>query len=942
MTRFGKVKAFLKHLLNVSRAFLYIINLGLYLLLGLGIAFVGLLYFDVKLDLPRRVEQFLKEELKKEGIILEAKSIKFDLRANIIVEDTSLKFVATATDFLRADRMSFGLSFKALLEKKAVLDYVFVENAVLSPVNIDVEDLSLLYKISLRAFRKGDIWDIYNFKSNLGGLSININGELDRRFFESKDKKDEGLSMENYLVLWEETSHILNEVKAYADDLNSPILFLDFNISKDRVEEIFCIFRARDVVFPLESHTLHLENLKLGLWLDSEGIEAKQAKIFARALGFSLDEELSSRALNIRTSFNYGNFEGVEDIYLLDLNLWASDFAYQDSKLNHISLSSSELHFDRTPRDLDFYIKRGQSYVDMSMSLDKNSIEVDFDYFDNPLDYLEFEALQDLKNLKAIKELSTEKALSIRGNLQVDFEEAIDKWELLKLDFDKFKAIEDVKATAFVFGEDIVFAKENVEEVYGRAEFSLSENGLWLKDIYLITSNDCALTGEIFQDIANLDYIFNLEGRFEPHCLDNVMAPWWKMVFSNFKLLEYPDVGVYVKGRWKRPQFTYVYADIAVPRAKYHDYEFEDISLLLNVNPDIICAYDIKLYGGDGYANACLYWDYDPKLGLVKYLNRGIVANLNMNYDAIKALGGDDVDELLDLISFDNTVFIDFSLNTLNPRRDPYFEQEIEFRFNSPQPIKVSYFDFDAIAGKGNAKGNNFYLKDISAKFFDGNLHGDFSLEKRDDKNYFKTKIDGENLNQGKLLDLISEISKEGKNIEPIDESNYLGKVKSSLTAEGFLLDFNSYKLEANISVDNQELKKMNILGGLSRVLEGVGIPLTTLEFNEFTGDFSLEDSEIYFSNFELKSPTSTSFGKAKYAPLSDDLSARMYFNWKVSGSIPILGHISDFVFDPILDSILIVISDTLSSPSFSPRIRPFNIFNSSKTMIENIDKDSL
>ncbi len=313
-----------------------------------------------------------------------------------------------------------------------------------------------------------------------------------------------------------------------------------------------------------------------------------------------------------------------------------------------------------------------------------------------------------------------------------------------------------------------------------------------------------------------------------------------------------------------------------------------------------------------------------------------------MNYDAIKALGGDDVDELLDLISFDDTVFIDFSLNTLNPRRDPYFEQEIEFRFNSPQPIKVSYFDFDAIAGKGNAKGNNFYLKDISAKFFDGNLHGDFSLEKRDDKNYFKTKIDGENLNQGKLLDLISEISKEGKNIEPIDESNYLGKVKSSLTAEGFLLDFNSYKLEANISVDNQELKKMNILGGLSRVLEGVGIPLTTLEFNEFTGDFSLEDSEIYFSNFELKSPTSTSFGKAKYAPLSDDLSARMYFNWKVSGSIPILGHISDFVFDPILDSILIAISDTLSSPSFSPRIRPFNIFNSSKTMIENIDKDSL
>lgn len=948
MIKTTKIKAMGRHFLNVSSFFLYCVNITLCGLFIVLLGFLACIYFNVKFTLPLSLENTLRQELKKEGIILKAKSIDFDLKANIIIEEPQLSFVATASDFLTAKRIAFNISLDSIFRAKLNLDYAYVEDGVLSPVNVDESDLSLLSNIYFCIYKKGETWSLRSFKANIGGLRADIKGSVDQRFFAKE--KVEGVekpespqkSIEDYLKIWEEISLKLNQVKDYTDKLNYPNLSIEFRISKDELEELYCLFRAKDIDLKVKEHSLFASNIKLGLSLNSQALKEKEAMILARVKGFNVDDKFEARQLNFRTKLCYSDMDELSSFSLKDLKLWLNDLEIAQHKIDYISLETKELRLDETPECLDFYTKRGKSHLDISAKVDKNSIALDFDYFDNPQILLEIPALEELKTSEVIERLSFNEPISIWGKTSLYFKEAIDKWNLLELDFDKFEALDDVKLDGYVLGKKVHFGNERVAEVYASLGLELKKGDAFVKDIYLLSEDGWAIGGDIYQGIHSLDYIFNLVGSFEPSALNGLMASWWDMIFEQFELLAYPEVEVFVNGKWGDPDFTWVYAKIDVEKAKYNDYAFDDISLSLNVNPSIICAYDVILKGANGYANAYLAWVYDPSIGLENYLYRNIVGSVDMNFEGVNALGGDDVEDIIDLVSFDGNLSVNLDLYDKNPRRDPNFKQLIDFDFDSKSPIKVSYFNFDSIKARGNAVGSDFYIKDTEAKFFDGDLSGDFSMQKRDGENYFRAELDAKSLNQGKLLDLILEITDTQKQDDPISPSNYLGRLNSTLTAEGFLLDFESYKASGNVSIDNPELQKVSILGGVSRALEVFKIPLTTLEFTSVKSDFSLDKGLISLPNLEIKSQTSTLFGKAIYTAMTDAVSARMYFNWKIASSVPILGHIADFAFDPILDSILLVISDTFSSPSFSGRIRLFNIFNSEEKMMENIKIDDL
>lgn len=919
--KISKDNAFGKAVKRALQTALYIFNVFLFAALLAQSALLLALAYSVSFAVNDSFVELLHSHLSKQGVVANENDIRINAKGQVQIRGLSLRFAGTSAEFLNADKVVVDISVFALLRGEFLVNKIYVENAKINSSE-GSEKGWLLEKTSFALSNSGIWWNLEKLRAHFGRVAIRAAGTFSEKIFaqRGKDKPEhkEKAHHKTPAKMWDNFCKFLESGREYADRFGNSALVVNFDATSEGLDSLKLVYGANSVVVPVENMgDVSFENIAVMVQMSKQNISKKTAKVMLEA-GYA--DIFGKSTLKNLDAFALVDFENKAlfnaEISAVDVLFDGQRFAYADIYADKLSLA------DHIPTMAEIYIKRkGDFYTKLIATRSGANVSAQFNTFENPLFATSFSFMPKVDELR-----------------DFDFSEGVYLAGSADFNMENMQFFVSAKFA----GKNCVFYKIPSVESYADITFDSQSGELFAGNAFVASPEGWQIKGDIYQNIKNLDYEFYIDGTLRPAAINHFMEDWWSRIMGEFEFKKgFPYANAYIKSRWGDPDFIWCFVSIKGEDALYNNHLFGGVSLKINVDPSVISIYDVDILDTDkGFAKAALCWTYDPDKGLDKYYERRVIANANMKSDALFALGGEDVDELKDVLRFSGYANIDLDLRCANLAREKDAKQNIKFKFDIPEFIDIGGFPFDSIRGIGTGLDEDFDIKDVSGVFCGGKINlGAFSVKKENKRRFFKAAFDVDGIDQQRAEDFIAALAGAKKKA---DEAPEKGLVDIKGTAQGYLDDFKSINGSATAELKNENLAKLNILGGISVALEKLHFPIATFKYDKLLSQVTLENGELSFQKLEINGTSSTISGKAKYNCLSDEISAKLYFKWLGGETLPLISKIASTAFNPLIGAIQIKVSNTFSDPKYSVSIKPQNIFNSDGTILEQIDADKL
>ena len=368
---------------------------------------------------------------------------------------------------------------------------------------------------------------------------------------------------------------------------------------------------------------------------------------------------------------------------------------------------------------------------------------------------------------------------------------------------------------------------------------------LRLRDLRLATitgSADCELK-------VGGAFLLHLNGEVSPASLDRVLGEWWVSLWKLFLVRENPYAFIDVESHWGATT-SVTKGRVLLNRFDFMGAPFRHVEVSVDADPKQTTIGLHHLSGGDSEADGSLEgsatWDWTKLIALA-----GPVVRLEGNLQPWIAArcAGKDLGE---------------ALHGLVLPADRRFSLVISPAAKGPA-VKASL----ECAGAFSAWGVSGKSLLVNSETIDGGMRVQAKLGLADGDALLV--LDGDPLRQAK-------VSLELKGCDPTQIGQLLGDLNAPRpkdapqpsakpSATGKLdLDFAGHlDLEhprlirglGRFSLRDPELRKVRMLGGISNVLEAVGIGATTYELNLATGTFGCLNGRAYFPDMAITGPQS-------------------------------------------------------------------------------------
>ncbi len=903
------------------RTALYAFNVFLFAALLAESALLVALAYSLSFGVNESFVELLHSHLSKNGVVAAEKDIRLNARGQVEIKGLSLRFAGTSAEFLNADKVVVDISVFALLRGDFLVSKIYVENAKVNSSE-GSERGWLLEKTSFALSNSGIWWKLEKLRAHFGRVAIRASGTFSERIFAQRQKSGHETAQKDSAKtppqMWNAFCKFLESGREYADRFGNSALVVNFDATSEGLDFLKLVYGANSVVVPVENMgDVSFENIVVAAEMSKSNISRKTAKVMLEA--GKADIFGKSRLKNL-DAFALVDFENKAlfnaEVSAVDILFDGQKFAYADIFADKLSLA------DHMPTMADIYVKRrGDFFAKLVANRSGSNVSAKFCTFENPLFATNFNFVPKIEELN---DFDFPEGVYLAGSADFNIENR------------------QFFVSAKFAGKDCVFYKIPSTEACADISFDSQSFALYADNIFVASPEGWQVEGSVYQNLKNLDYEFYIDGTIRPTAISHFMEDWWRRIMGEFEFKKgFPYANAYIKSRWGDPDFIWCFVSVKGQDVVYNNHLFGGVSLKINVDPSVISIYDVDISDTDkGFAKAALCWTYDPNRGLDKYYERRVVANANMKSGALFALGGEDVEELKDVLRFSGYANVDLDLRCANLEREKDAKQKIAFKFDIPEFIDIGGFPFDSIRGFGSGLDEDFDIKNVGGVFCAGKINlGAFSLKKEGKRRYFNAAFDVDGIDQQRAEDFIAALANaEKKDDEPPEK----GLVNVRGTAQGYLDDFKSIKGRATAELKNENLAKLNILGGISVALEKLRFPIATFKYDNMQTVADLENGELSFQKLEINGASSTISGKAKYNCLSDEISAKLYFKWLGGETLPLISKIASTAFNPLIGTIQIKVSNTFSDPKYSVSIKPQNIFNSDGTILEQIDADKL
>ena len=379
-----------------------------------------------------------------------------------------------------------------------------------------------------------------------------------------------------------------------------------------------------------------------------------------------------------------------------------------------------------------------------------------------------------------------------------------------------------------------------------RFDFDPSRAGapLRLRDLRL-----ASITGSVDCELkAGGAYMLHLNGEMDPACLDRVLGEWWVSIWKLFLLREHPYAFIDVESHWG--SLTSVTTGRALlNRFDFMGAPFRHVEVSVDADPKQTTIGLHRLGGGDSEADGSLdgsaTWDWTKPLALAGPVVR---AEGNLQPWIAARCAGKEFGEALRGLSLP----IDRRLTLL-----------LTPGAKGPD-VKTSIECADAFSAWGVA-GSSLQ---VSTENIDGGMRVQAKLGLADGE--ARLTLDGDPLRQtkftlglkgcdpaqiGQLLNDLSTPPPKDAPPAPTAKVTSAGKLDLDFTGH---LDLAQPRLLRGLGqylLTDPELKKVRLLGDISKVLEALGVGATTYELSQAKGTFGCVGGQAYFPDLAITGP---------------------------------------------------------------------------------------
>ena len=373
---------------------------------------------------------------------------------------------------------------------------------------------------------------------------------------------------------------------------------------------------------------------------------------------------------------------------------------------------------------------------------------------------------------------------------------------------------------------------------------SRAEAPLRLRDLRLASitgSADCELK-------AGGAFRLHLNGELAPASLDRVLGEWWVSLWRMLLLREYPYAIIDVESHWG--SLTSVTKGRALlNRFDFMGAPFRHVEVSIDADPKQTHIGLHRLGGGDSEADGSLdgsvSWDWSKPLALAGPVVR---AEGNLQPWIAARCAGKDFGEALRGLSL--PVDRHFTLLLTPGAKGPDIKTSIEC---------AGAFSAWGVSGKSlqaNTENSDGGMR-VRAKL--GLAAGEAQLT-----------LDGDPLHEakvtlglkgcdpaqiGQLLNDLSALKPKDTQSPAVTKASSVGKLDLDFAGQLNLEKPLLLKGLGHYSLTDPELKKVRLLGGISQVLEVLGVGATTYELSQAKGSFGCVGGRAYFPDLAVTGP---------------------------------------------------------------------------------------
>jgi len=536
------------------------------------------------------------------------------------------------------------------------------------------------------------------------------------------------------------------------------------------------------------------------------------------------------------------------------------------------------------------------------------SARIDLDSRANPVDWFDHPAVRDLSGLRETVRAIGSIALKARVNLGAGlrFRDAAFGARVDNL---------DIKGSTFR---------------HARLRGHIDRHALIAHEIEALLPDGQHARGAFVQHFAPLDYRILGTGAIHPQILHPILGTWWHHLWRNMSTTpgNPAAASVDVAGRWRDTDRTTALVRAQVHNARYKDTPVDRATVEVRHATGFVTVAPLIAHSGDGSLRGRIEWLYprDKTRGIIEAYD----LDSRLDFPRLCVLLGDTGTALAEVLHAEGRphVSIRGTLEAI-PGDPPAHREDLTIEVDTDAALRVGRFPFERARARAHLRDDRLELAPLEVGFLGGRGSGTVAIERITDPHSplsFDMAFRGVDFRgAARLLDPAHAEA----NADPSIRTGII-----DLSARGASTDrtrIDAWTATGSVAVRDTELHRLRLFGPLSRLLDSVGIGITSFSLNRFTSDVALAAGKLRFERGHLEGATMRIEASGFYDLSTDALDFDLK-TFLLDPLKPNLTSIFGLLLRPLGHVLELRMSGTFDKPEWRFRYDPRNLLRAPAT----------